>query len=107
MKFCTKCGSLMLPRKDGKNTIMACTNCKYTNKQVTDVKISEDLSKKGSISIVDEASADSTLPTTKVDCEKCGHKEAYYWLVQTRASDEPATKFMKCVKCKHTWRDYE
>jgi len=46
------------------------------------------------------------LPLTDASCPKCGHDRAYYWLIQTRASDEPETKFMRCQKCKHTWRDY-
>ena len=37
---------------------------------------------------------------------ECGLGKARFWLVQTRASDEPETKFFKCEKCKHTWRDY-
>jgi DNA-directed RNA polymerase subunit M len=48
----------------------------------------------------------STLPVTKEECPKCGNNEAYYWLRQTRAGDEAETKFLKCTKCKHTWRDY-
>ncbi len=46
------------------------------------------------------------MPTVRIDCKKCGNTEAYYWMVQTRAGDEPATKFYRCTKCKHTWRDY-
>ena len=40
------------------------------------------------------------------ECPKCGHRTAYFWLVQTRAGDEPETKFLRCEKCGHTWRDY-
>ena len=47
-----------------------------------------------------------TLPITKEECPKCGNGEAYYWLIQTRSGDEAETKFMRCTKCKHTWRDY-
>ncbi|MBD3310349.1 transcription factor S, partial [Candidatus Woesearchaeota archaeon] len=47
-----------------------------------------------------------TDPVTKAECPKCHNKEAYYWEVQTRAADEPPTKFLKCTKCKHIWRDY-
>ena len=46
------------------------------------------------------------LPETDAECPRCHHKKAYFWEVQTRAADEPATKFLKCTKCKHTWRDY-
>jgi DNA-directed RNA polymerase, subunit M/Transcription elongation factor TFIIS len=50
----------------------------------------------------------SKLPVSKeVTCPKCGNHEAYYWMIQTRAADEPPTRFYKCVKCGHTWREYE
>ena len=45
-------------------------------------------------------------PKTKAKCPKCGNNEAYYWIVQTRSADEPPTRFYKCTKCKHVWREY-
>ena len=60
--------------------------------------------KNDSIDIVD--SNDEMSPQTEAECSKCGFGKAYFWLVQTRAGDEPETKFLKCVKCSHTWRDY-
>jgi DNA-directed RNA polymerase subunit M/transcription elongation factor TFIIS len=33
-----------------------------------------------------------TLPKTEAECPKCGHKKAYYWLVQTRAGDESSKR---------------
>lgn len=48
----------------------------------------------------------STLPTIKIDCEKCGNDEAVWWMLQTRSADEPTTQFYRCTKCKYTWRDY-
>ena len=47
-----------------------------------------------------------TMPTERVDCPKCGNREAYWWLLQTRSGDEPATQFYRCTKCEHTWRSY-
>ena len=47
-----------------------------------------------------------TYPVIEEQCPKCGNENAYFWTQQTRASDEPETKFYKCTKCKHTWRDY-
>ena len=57
------------------------------------------------LEVVDPTQLES-LPLTAAECPKCGHKKAFFWLIQTRASDEPETKFMKCEKCKHIWRDY-
>ena len=49
----------------------------------------------------------ATMPRVKVECRKCKNGEAYYWMLQTRAGDEPATKFFRCTKCKYTWREYD
>jgi len=47
------------------------------------------------------------LPIVNEDCPECGHDKAYFWTKQTRASDEPETKFYRCVKCRKTWREYQ
>lgn len=49
---------------------------------------------------------DETRPTIKIECERCGHDEAVWWMLQTRSADEPTTQFYRCTKCEHTWRDY-
>jgi len=46
------------------------------------------------------------LPKTKVICPKCGNDEAYWFIKQMRAGDEPPTVFYTCVKCEHKWRSY-
>lgn len=46
-------------------------------------------------------------PKTDEKCPKCGNDKAYYWSVQTRAADESPTRFYKCTKCSHTWREYD
>ncbi|MCJ7650052.1 MAG: transcription factor S, partial [Candidatus Lokiarchaeota archaeon] len=45
-------------------------------------------------------------PIVSKYCPKCNHKEAEAWQEQTRSADEPSTSFFKCIKCKHTWREY-
>ena len=67
--------------------------------------IVEENKAKKKIEVVDES--EETLPEDKsIECPECGHMGAFWWLQQTRAGDEPETKFLKCVKCNHTWRDY-
>lgn len=108
MIFCPKCGSLLKPKKDGSKTVMFCS-CGFTNKDVSSTKISESSVKKkdeAKFAVVG-SEEDSVLPLTNAECPKCGHKKAFYWLVQTRAGDEPETKFLRCEKCRHTWRDYQ
>jgi DNA-directed RNA polymerase subunit M len=47
------------------------------------------------------------LPIVDAKCKKCGNLQAYHWEQQTRAGDEPATRFYRCTKCQHTWREYK
>ncbi len=41
-----------------------------------------------------------------IKCPKCGKKRVISWIEQTRASDEPPTRFYKCTNCGYTWREY-
>jgi len=94
----------MLPKKEKEKTIFACS-CGYSNKSTEKFEIKEEIKNSHrETQIVDEH--EITLPETETECPKCGNKKAGYWMVQTRAGDEPETKFLKCTKCRHTWRDY-
>lgn len=112
--FCPKCGALLRPYGKGGARVLRCTSCGY------EVGASE---KRGTLKIVDRIQHTpkertivieskervETLPKVRdvVYCPKCGHNEAYYWIMQTRAADEPPTRFYRCVRCGHTWREYE
>jgi len=103
--FCPKCGSVLLPRKEGSKKVLVCS-CGYKSSNVEKTKITETLTKKEMEVEVIDNDKENILPKTKEECENCGNKEAVYWTVQTRAGDEPETKFLRCTKCEHTWRDY-
>ncbi|MBI0582696.1 MAG: hypothetical protein ISF22_00560 [Methanomassiliicoccus sp.] len=49
---------------------------------------------------------EGVMPKTATTCPKCGHNEAYWYLRQTRKSDEPETTFLTCCSCSHKWRKY-
>lgn len=102
MLFCPKCGSIMLPKK-GKKGALVCS-CGHVEKELEETTIKETIKKENEIPVIENEMNPNPLVEEK--CPKCGHNEARYWTVQTRASDEPETKFFKCEKCKHTWRDY-
>ena len=104
MMFCPKCGSLIMPKKEDNKTVLKC-KCGFESKDKVDGTIKEEIKQKEDISGVADEDFE-TLPLTDVECPKCKHKQAYFWEVQTRAADEPPTKFLKCQKCKHIWRDY-
>jgi DNA-directed RNA polymerase subunit M len=105
--FCQKCKSLLLPKNDGRKKKMVCTSCGYEEviKDGTAMTFNEKLKEKKKIEVV-EKKDEGSLPVTEISCEKCDNNKAYFWLLQTRSSDEPETKFYKCTKCKHIWREY-
>ncbi len=102
MMFCPKCGSLLRPKLDKGKKVFGCS-CGYTQKEGNSA-FSEKGTQHKNIEIVEEI---ETKPIVEATCHKCGHGKAYFWSIQTRAADEPETRFFKCEKCKHTWREYK
>jgi DNA-directed RNA polymerase subunit M len=108
MMFCPKCGAILIPKKEKNKIIISCS-CGYTESKKTPktpVKFKEVFHEGQKVETVDKEVEIYPL-THDSECPKCGNNAAYFWEMQTRASDEPATKFMKCQKCKHIWRDYK
>ena len=107
MEFCTSCGGRILPKVDeaGKR-ISACVDCGKAVGEELDIKSVQQLDDNNKIQIKDEENNIQSLPIEKEQCSKCGNEEAYSWQRQTRSGDEPATRFYRCVKCEHTWREY-
>ncbi len=106
--FCPKCHSILIPKQEQRKVSLTCScgyKAKCDNKETTKIRdcIKRDVHK---IEIVEKNHALEVLPLTDAECPKCANKKARYWTLQTRAGDEPETKFLKCEKCRHTWRDY-
>lgn len=99
MDFCD-CGGMLVPSSSGS----VCRKCgkKFTGK--VNIRVTTKTPREG-MAVIENNEPD--LPRTKKECKKCKNNEAYYWLIQTRSADEPPTQFFKCVKCKHTWREYK
>lgn len=102
--FCKKCGALLVPKKEGNKRVMSCS-CGYKETNRDKMKLVEKTKESISIEVVHKEEAGPN-PLVDATCPKCKHGKAYFWAMQTRAADEPETKFYKCEKCKHTWRDY-
>jgi DNA-directed RNA polymerase subunit M len=103
MMFCPKCGSILMPKSAGNKKVMACS-CGY-KEDAEEITITESVESKD-VEVID-SEMDNNLPITENKCKKCGHKEAYFMEKQTRAADEPPTRFYKCVECGNTWREYK
>ncbi|MBI2543579.1 MAG: transcription factor S [Candidatus Aenigmarchaeota archaeon] len=108
MKFCEKCGNLLVVEKKRKNTYLVCRKCKRVYKSPGEkLRISEIMhDDKKKIVVMSEKDQFSELPKTKIICPKCDHMEAYWWMQQTRSADEPPTTFYRCTKCSYSWRSY-
>ncbi len=102
MEFCPKCGAVLIQKL--KNSV--CPRCSYSAKGKLKISISEEIKEKNKEIVVFKGQQESVHPMVNETCKKCDHSKAYFWTVQTRASDEAETKFFKCVKCDHTWREY-
>ncbi len=101
--FCPKCGSILRPKEKAGKKILFCS-CGFTKKPEDEkVAITETFEAAKKIEIVEKV---ETNPKIKMKCEKCKNETAYYWTAQTRGADEPETRFFKCAKCSHTWREY-
>lgn len=101
MEFCPKCGKLL---KADDNDILVCSECGFKKTSDGGSITVEEIKKKKSDVVVSEGK--TALPKTEEECPECGFGEAYYWMEQTRSADEAPTRFYKCVKCGHIWREY-
>jgi len=109
MKFCPKCGTLMRIEEIKDKKHFVCPKCGYKEeakrqKMILGEKVIKDENKK--VVVFGKGQELDQLPVTKITCPKCGYDEAYWWVQQTRSSDEPPTTFYRCKKCGYTWRSY-
>jgi DNA-directed RNA polymerase subunit M len=111
VEFCPECSNLLRKRRNDKNSSLVC-KCGYEieidNKDNNHI---ENIAKmksalENNFLIVSEKDKISIYPQVKKICPKCNNKEAETWQVQMRSADEPSTHFFRCLKCKHTWREY-
>ena len=100
--FCPDCKSILRPKDKGGKRVLWCS-CGYTSDkpETTEIREQQETMKK-----IEAIETIETNPIIEARCPECENKEAYYWTQQTRAADEPETRFFKCTKCNHTWREY-
>ena len=101
MDFCPKCGAVLIQKT--KNA--GCPRCGYSAKGKLKINISEKVDERKEVAVISSKDKQA-LPIVNEKCLKCGNNQAYFWTVQTRASDEAETKFFKCTKCENTTREY-
>ena len=114
MRFFPKCSTRLKQKQEEKKLPrLVCEKCGYSAAaeaaSKAEAKKTSKAEKKSpaSIKVLGEESEEiKPLPTTNIECPKCKHDTAVWWMLQTRGGDEPTTQFYICVKCNHTWRNY-
>lgn len=102
MKFCPKCQARLKNSLSG----LKCANCDYLEQAVEAGGGVDSGGADPEFNVLGDEPDAKTLPTIATDCAQCGNGEAIWWMMQTRSADEPTTRFYRCTKCRHTWRDY-
>lgn len=108
MKFCEKCGNLLIVERGKKSVFLFCKKCRKTVRLKGEkVTLTEAIHEpKKEIIVMGKEEGVAELPKTKMMCPKCENMEAFWWMQQTRGSDEPPTIFYRCTKCSYAWRSY-
>jgi DNA-directed RNA polymerase subunit M len=108
VEFCPKCGGIMVPTVLNGKKVLKCTHCGYIaeGNNPNTYKLSQKIERnpKDTVTLVDVDV--STLPVVEFKCENCGNDKAYVYELQTRAGDEPATRFYICTRCRKVYREY-
>ncbi len=110
MEYCDECSSVMSPKKEGGKKYLICRKCGAKKRASSeDFTVSKKHKKEGDdIVVMDEKSMSDAdaLPVAEKSCPECGHDKAGWWTQQTRSGDEAPTRFYRCKKCGHRWREY-
>ena len=109
MEFCPVCGSVLIPATVKGKRVLKCRECGYVkdeNPSAAHYRVTEAISRSplDKVAVIDVDV--STLPVVVYRCEACGNDKAYVYEVQTRAGDDPATRFYICTKCRKVYREY-
>ena len=109
--FCPLCGTMLMveERPGGAGYVrFHCRTCPYVH-DVRDLVIKEvpGLKRKQVDDVMGGDEHWELADSTQAVCPRCEHTEAYFFQIQTRSADEPATLFFRCKNkdCGHQWKD--
>ena len=72
MKFCQKCGSILVPKKSSGKYIYECS-CGYSASVDENDQLKEAVVESKKIEVVDEEGSLDAKPLVEIECSKCGH----------------------------------
>jgi transcription elongation factor S-II len=105
LSFLTKPGLFKLRQQilDGTLTGEAFSRLSMSDFVTDDEKNAEEAKIRAIIAAQEAEDKINSVGTTMFECPNCHKKNATYHEQQTRGADEPTTKFVKCIECKHNW----
>lgn len=110
MEFCSECGGMLVSEKKNGESVMQCRSCgEYQEVEAEDMKVTEEKEEDpmDRLNVNDGETDETTHPTTEKECPACGNMEHEFWMEQTRASDEPPTRFYRCTDCGNVHKEYD
>lgn len=116
LQFCPACGNLLSIQEHNAmdfNHIMKfkCQVCPYMYNIEESIYLRSYPQKKKIEEVLGGKAAWAACQKTIYEggCEKCGNKETYFRMQQTRSADEPSTRFYRCTnqRCCHNWKETE
>lgn len=107
MDFCDDCGGIIVPEKEDGQTSFKCRKCGEPHESNGEDMVISEKKREEDRALIGEAGEEDTLPKIDEQCSECENEQAYWWMEQTRAADEPETRFFRCTECAHTWREYD
>ena len=103
IEFCPKCGTKLEVKIENGEILAVCLKCGYL-KKISPIETEEKYKPSEKVAVVEKEI--TPMPTTEIQCPRCGFNKAYTWTVQTRGADESETQFFRCKKCGYVWRLY-
>ncbi|KAJ4460398.1 putative DNA-directed RNA polymerase III subunit RPC10 [Paratrimastix pyriformis] len=104
-RFCPNCAQmLMLDAGTGATIRFFCPTCPYVFPITGKLTSSLPLQKKRVDDVLGDVDPSKCVTTDLVPCPRCRHKTSFFYEIQTRSADEPATIFHRCVKCGLNWK---
>ncbi|KIY96363.1 DNA-directed RNA polymerase III subunit C11 [Monoraphidium neglectum] len=108
--FCPTCGNMLLVELEGTTSGLRyfCQTCPYVFDIQHTIRRRSKLTPKKVEDLFDETKMwANAQKTTSTVCPACRNNEAYFYEMQTRSADEPATVFLRCCNnnCKKVWSE--
>uniref|UniRef100_A0A7J2U0F4 TFIIS-type domain-containing protein n=1 Tax=Ignisphaera aggregans TaxID=334771 RepID=A0A7J2U0F4_9CREN len=113
MRFCPKCGNLMVLRTVGNSYIFYCMRCGYRMEVSKDsvmlkrsISFEKHLEKREEVAVGIPPGA---IFAESIVCPRCRKNGVYYWRKQASSAESSDTiaKVYKCASCGYMWTELE